>query len=374
MIVSISNPLIQTYIFSAILLIALLVSLRKKQDTDFFGIAVSQELKGFAILSIVFAHVAYALVSDSSFLNPLSTMAGVGVNLFLILSGYGLMASALKKPLSIGQFYKRRLLNLYTPFWICLTAFFVLDFYVLHLNYGLVYMLKAFAGLFTHADLYQDINAPFWYFSWIVMYYLLFPLLFFKKRPWLSAILMYALPFALIQAQPHFLDQVIHLYRVHAIAFPLGMLMSWFFNGSLTWPKIKTSLDNLKNKIVWRWVAIILLMAAILYFAKNSGVGSVAIIEEVISIITSLLFIALFIIKRLEIKTLYWFGFYSYEIYLFHWPLMYRYDFLYKYLPAWLALALYLAVFIGLGWVFKFVIDAQNQAWCKISPKASIDK
>ena len=93
------------------------------------------------------------------------------------------------------------------------------------------------------------------------------------------------------------------------------------------------------------------------------------------SIVTSLLFIALFIIKRFDIKTLYWFGFYSYEIYLFHWPLMYRYDFLYKYLPAWLALALYLVIFIGLGWVFKYVIDAKNKSWCKITPKpVSIDK
>ena len=300
-------------------------------------------------------------------------MAGVGVNLFLILSGYGLMASALKKPLSIDQFYKRRLLNLYTPFWICLTAFFILDFYILHLNYGLVYMLKSFAGLFTHADLYQDVNSPFWYFTWIVMYYLLFPLLFLKKRPWLSAILMYVLPFLLIQLQLHFLDQVIHLYRVHAIAFPVGMLMSWFFNSSTPWPKIKASLDKVAN--VWRLGFVALLVVAILYFAKNSGVGSAAIIEEVTSIVTSLLFIALFIIKRFDIKTLYWFGFYSYEIYLFHWPLMYRYDFLYKYLPAWLALALYLVIFIGLGWVFKYVIDAKNKSWCKITPKpVSIDK
>lgn len=357
MIVLISNPLVQTYIFSAILLVALILSLRKKQDTDFFGMAVSQELKGFAILTIVFAHVAYALVSDSSFLNPLSTMAGVGVNLFLILSGYGLMTSALKKPLPIGQFYKKRLLNLYIPFWVCLTIFFALDFWLLHLNYGVVYMVKAFLGIFTHADLYLDVNAPFWYFSWIVLYYLLFPLLFIKKTPWLSAVLMYGLTFSLIQLQPHFLDQVIHLYRVHVIAFPLGMLMGWFFNTSLAWPKIQESLAKLKFKNILRCSAVIIILWAIFYFAKNSGVGKLAIIEEVISIITSLLFIALFIIKRFEIKTLYWVGFFSYEIYMFHWPLMYRYDFIFKYLPAWSAMALYLVVFLIFGWLLKNGID-----------------
>jgi len=40
---------------------------------------VTQELKGLAILSIVFAHIAYMLVSDSRFLYPLSVAAGVGV-------------------------------------------------------------------------------------------------------------------------------------------------------------------------------------------------------------------------------------------------------------------------------------------------------
>lgn len=365
MIVSISNPILQTYIFSAILLLALLLSLRKKQTTDFFGISVSQELKGLAILTIVFAHISYVLVNDSTFLAPIATMAGVGVNLFLILSGYGLVSSAIKKPLSVGQFYKRRLLNLFIPFWICLTIFFALDYFWLHLNYGAVYMIKAFFGIFTHADLFQDVNAPFWYFSWIVMYYLLFPLLYIKKAPWISAILMYILPFALIQLQPHFLDQVIHLYRVHVIAFPLGMLIGWFFNCSTAWPKIKESFSKTGNKNLWHFGSIILLIAALSYFYKNSGVGEVAIIEESVSIITCLLLMALFIIKRIEIKALYWIGIFSYEIYIFHWPLMYRYDFLFKYMPAWLALSLYLFVFIGLGYLLRLVIDKSSGFFIK---------
>lgn len=365
MIVSISNPLIQTYIFSVILIVALVLSLRKKQNSDFFGIAVSQELKGFAILTIVLAHVAYALVSDSSFLYPLSTMAGVGVDLFLILSGYGVMTSALKKPLSVGAFYKKRLLNLYLPFWICLSAFFVLDYFWLNLNYGLVYVVKAFFGLFTQADLYLNVNAPFWYFSWIVMYYLLFPLLFIKKAPWLSAILMYALTFSLIKFQPHFLDQIIHLYRVHVIAFPLGMLMAWFFSASPLWSKIKQLGLKLGHKNIWHYSSLLLLLVAIWYLIKNSGVGGAPIVEEIIGIITSLLIVSLFIIKRVEIKTLYWVGFFSYEIYMFHWPLMYRYDFLFKYLPAWAALTLYLFIFIGLGYLLQRLISNISKLFAK---------
>lgn len=365
MIVLINNPVFQTYLFSAFLFLALLLSLRKKQNTDFFGIAVSQELKGLAILAIVFAHVTYALVNDLRFLAPLSSMAGVGVNLFLILSGYGLVASALKKPLTIGQFYRKRLLNLFVPFWICLSIFLALDYFWLHLNYGTVYVVKSFLGLFTHADLYQDINAPFWYFSWIVMYYLLFPLLYIKRAPWISAILMFIIPFSIIQIQPHFLDQVIHLYRVHVIAFPLGMLLAWFLNSSAAWLKVKDFFSKIKNQNIWHYIFVVLLLGAIFYFYKNSGVGKAAIIEETFSLIACLLLIALFIIKKIEIKTLYWVGIFSYEIYIFHWPLMYRYDFLFKHLPACLALALYIPIFIGLGYLLRLIINKGTKIFIK---------
>jgi len=371
MIVLISNPVLQTYIFSGILLVALVLSFRKRQDQDFFPLSVSQELKGLAILTIIFAHVAYALVSDSRFLNPLSTLAGVGVNLFLLLSGYGLIASSIKKSLSIKDFYKRRLLKLYVPFWICLILFFAADHFFLKLDYGLAYTVRAFLGLFWHADLYVDVNAPFWYLSWIVMYYLLFPWLLIKKAPWLSAILMYLVTFAFISYQPHFLDQVIHLYRVHLIAFPLGMLMGWFFNDSKYWRRIKNWFNRqfpasqpVKKNLFNIGLGIILI-AAILYLIKNSGVGQQPIVEEAFSIITTLLLVALFLVKKFEIKTLYWFGFFSYEIYMFHWPLMYRYDFLYKYLPAWLALSLYLVIFLGLGWLLKIAVAKLDRITAK---------
>jgi len=366
MIVSITNPVWQTYIFSTILFLALILSFRQRQDRKFFPLAASQELKGLAVLTVIFAHVAYDLVSDNRFLYPLSTMAGVGVNLFLLLSGYGLIVSALKKPSSIWQFYKHRLAKLYIPFWICLIIFFALDFWLLNINYGLVYMVQALVGFFGRANLYLDVNSPFWYFTWIAMYYLIFPWLLIKKAPWLSAILIYVLTFTALKLQPHFLDQVIYLYRVHSIAFPLGVLLGWFFNQSVLWLKLKeffskkftTVSPEGKNykKILLRVSSGIILLAVILYSVKHSGVGGKPIIEESISMITCLALMALFLIKRVEIKVLYWFGFFSYEIYMLHWPLMYRYDIFFKYLPAWLALALYLPVFLWLGWLLKFVI------------------
>ncbi len=320
MIVLISNPVFQTYIFSAILLVALILSIRKRQDQEFFPISVSQELKGLAILTIIFAHVTYALVNDARFLHPLATMAGVGVDLFLLLSGYGLIISSLKKPGSVWQFYKYRLAKLYIPFWTCLVIFFILDFFILHINYGWAYIAQSLLGVFTRANLYLDVNSPFWYFSWIMMYYLIFPWLLIKKNPWLSAILIYLFTFVLLQLQPHFLDQVIHLYRVHLIAFPLGIVMGWFFNFSSAWIKYKDIFNylflyiNKNKKTILRLSLVFALFVFILYFVKHSGVGKEPIIEELMSIMTSLALIALFLIKRIELTANYWFGVFSSEI------------------------------------------------------------
>jgi len=366
MIVLITNPVWQTYIFSAILLLALILSIRKRRDQEFFPIAASQELKGFAILTVIFVHVSYALVSDSKFLNPLSIMSGVGVNLFLLLSGYGLVISALNKPMSVWQFYKYRLSKLYIPFWICLAAFFILDFFWLGRSYGLGYTVQSFLGFFNHADLYVDINSPFWYFTWIVMYYLIFPWLLIKKAPWLSAILIYLLTLSFVKLEPHFVEQVMHLYKIHIIAFPLGLLLGWLVNfKAKEFFNQKIILFNSVKKNIWRAVTSVLLIIAILFLAKHSGVGERPLIEETISIITCLALIALFLIKRIEIKTLYWLGFFSYEIYMFHWPIMYRYDFLFKFLPAWLALALYLVVFVGLAWLMRFIIQKTSAFFAK---------
>jgi peptidoglycan/LPS O-acetylase OafA/YrhL len=65
----------------------------------------------------------------------------------------------------------------------------------------------------------------------------------------------------------------------------------------------------------------------------------------------------LFSANKIEFKLLSLFGLYSYEIYLFHWPILARYDIFYKYTPAWLATALYLVFFLGLAWFFKKIVE-----------------
>jgi len=357
MIVLISNPVIQTVIFSSLFFLAWILMIRKSTDIGSLSLKTTQELKGFAILVIVFSHISYFLVSDSNFLWPLSTMAGLGVNLFLFLSGYGLTVSNLKNNLSVWQFYKKRLVKLFIPLWPMLVIFFSLDIFLLHRFYSWAYMGRAMLGITLHADLYQDVNSPLWYLTFILFFYLLFPILFSKKRPYITAILLFLAAYGLVRLKPTFLDQVLHLYKVHTVAFPLGVLFAWLMT--------VVKFDKLKN--VWvrtkplarnfiYYFSLIILVGIFVYTIKNSGVGESPNKEQLISLISTLALTLIFILKKVDFKFLSLFGLYSYEIYLWHWPIMYRYDFIFKYLPAWLATLLYLALFLALGWGFQKIV------------------
>ena len=109
-------------------------------------------------------------------------------------------------------------------------------------------------------------------------------------------------------------------------------------------------LDILRRK-KGSWVVKVILIAIAGYLAYFSGIGTPN--EQLISIATMLAIVFLFLIKNFKLQLLYILGIYSYELYLIHWPIMYRYDIFFAYIPAWLATVMYLALFLGIGWIIK---------------------
>ena len=107
--ISVADPFLQTIIFAVPLFLAIFLTVRKDKNPNELSIDHTNELKGIAIMMVIFSHIGYFLDSKDAFLYPLSVAGGVGVNIFLFLSGYGLTISSLKSSLSVfGFYYKRR--------------------------------------------------------------------------------------------------------------------------------------------------------------------------------------------------------------------------------------------------------------------------
>ena len=350
--ISIVDASFNTLVFGVIFWGLAIASLRRPKEFGFFAPYKTQEMKGFAILAIVFSHIGYFLSTDTDFLWPMSVLAGVGVNLFLFLSGFGLTLSSFKKQMPFYVFYYKRLKKLFIPLWIVILIFFLMDYYILQRSYPITEIWKSFIGFFPLADLFNNLNSPLWYFTLILFYYLLFPLTFYKRIPYLSPVLILVISYILLKevTLPFEINvDVFKLYKTHFAAFPLGVLFAVLMNDPNFSP-IKHHFKNIFLKGTLKYLLVLIFIYLFGYFSINSGVGESKNIEQTISLITMFTIIFLFVVKNFEVKLFSLFGIYSYEIYLIHWPILSRYDYLYKYLPAWVATCFYLVLFLVIAY------------------------
>lgn len=189
------------------------------------------------------------------------------------------------------------------------------DNFVLHRSYPLSEIIHSFLGFYPRADVFLNLDSPLWYFSLIFFYYLIFPLVFLKKFPLLSPVLVLLLNMLVLNLALPINSNVLKLYKLYFLVFPLGMLFGII-------------IQNLRFKLNQALKLIILTIAVLvfLYTSVNSGVGENPKIERGISLITTLSLLTIFSLSRFNFKLLSFFGVYSYEIYLFHWPILSRFN------------------------------------------------
>lgn len=271
-------------------------------------------LKAFAVLGVIFAHVGYVIFSDHSFLFPLSVFGGVAGDLFFFLSGLGLACTYPKWIGKTKDFYIYRIKRIFWPIFGVLLLFFVADIIIHSTYYSPIYAIRSFLMIFPTHDVAKDINSPLWFMTPILLYYIFFPLLYRSNRPVLSAFGFMGLGFFVSRI----FDGIIvsELFKLHYIAFPLGILAHHF--SSFILPHITPS--TYRNKKIYAFF----LLLFVIFLGIHSGVGKWY--EQGMSLFIMGLFILAIITLDLRHKILINFGAASFGIYLIHWPLMSRFD------------------------------------------------
>lgn len=142
------------------------------------------------MLTIVVFHYWFQTALPSP-IDRLIYFGGTGIHLFIFLSGYGLYASHLRRPLSYPAFLKKRLTKIYIPYIVVVlisaaTAWFlpIFDFswYAL---FGHIFLYKMFDN-----DIMVSYGYHFWFISMILQFYLVFHGLAALKKRWKNGVFL----------------------------------------------------------------------------------------------------------------------------------------------------------------------------------------
>lgn len=207
-----------------------------------FVLSLSQtfSLKGIALIALLVHHLFYIrtgqyddihLGGDYYLLNQIGLMCKVCVALFVFLSGYGLAVVTDKTGIiNIKQFYIRRFTKLMSNYWLIWLLFVPIGVFFMGRTLASVYagysigpcLLVDLAGLSRSLGL-PSYNATWWFYSCIIILYLLFPFIYQLIRKSILAIYMILMISIGIVFCPWTFIQPIQCYL---LPFVLGIMFS----------------------------------------------------------------------------------------------------------------------------------------------------
>ncbi len=158
------------------------------------GVLPPADWSGFAASALTILRLVWFKVSGLGF-------HAVGV--FIILSGWTLMQSTMRRaesgPLAWGGWYRARFLRLYPMYWVAHLVYLLSPF-VARLEPVDSRIILSLLGLrFIDIQMnFMYLNAAWWYFSMLIQFYLIFPLLFWAAQrlgPWMFLVIACAAGF-----------------------------------------------------------------------------------------------------------------------------------------------------------------------------------
>ncbi|MCQ2520970.1 MAG: acyltransferase [Lachnospiraceae bacterium] len=200
----------------------------KPSKSDFFDHLYSNRIKGFSILTVIWAHG-----SDHLNIGGIQFIAGVGVALFLICSGYGLEKSFEKN--GLHGFWRKRFWKICIPLWI------------VELIWECIQNTLSWKNYTNNAFL---LGGGGWYLQYLLICYLIYysVKLISKKisnKKWETIVLLVAFGlFFVYECIKPWSEAIPFLRARQMLAFPLGVMLA--SNKSA----IETKLSLKRNQII----------------------------------------------------------------------------------------------------------------------------
>ncbi|AVK62724.1 hypothetical protein C5Z26_00580 [Lactobacillus sp. CBA3606] len=197
-------------VFTLVLILVGIVSATVTHDRlIFFSRNHTTLLKGIAILTVLWGHIGLAYHFYS-----IQWIAGIGVTLFLICSGYGLEASFNKN--GLAHYWKKRIIAVIIPYWIV----YLLAGVLLNSNFNMKVVIEIL--IFIRAN---------WYIPYILIVYVIYWCLKFltvrfklsKKKFYLMLFTSFTIWFVIVSYY-FIIPSATSLLARQMYAFPLGVI------------------------------------------------------------------------------------------------------------------------------------------------------
>lgn len=328
------------FIWMGILLCTIVFSSKRCYKANKY-IATSQ-IKGVAIILVIFGHLSRIAGIDNSMLNLLGAN---GVCMFLLISGYGLYKSSEKKGITLS-YWKKRLVTVIIPYGVITGIFLLSDMFFLNKEYSPIYILKNILGI----DNLTRFDDTMWYIQFILSWYIIFGTVFYFKKLKDLRIGILFLFSIIFYSQMNRKPFSMYYYQcaVHSFSFPIGVLFGRYGE------KLRNITSTKTNFIAINFITIILLY--FIYGKINIDNNLYMLYNFCVAVI----FISTILIaynSNTYFHVLNYVGSISFYLYLFEGVFLYNYNIINKDMPLF-SFFMYFFLITALSLLYKRLIES----------------
>ena len=211
----------------------------------------SNLLRAIAIIMVLIGHGFSWLLEGDFYI--FEWAGGLGVAIFLIISGYGLTESY--KAIGLRGFWKKRIISVMVPYWCVMLGQSFFDFIFFNRKMSVVEWTISFIGYNDYKHL-NGIDSTMWYITYIMICYVIFFLIFsIPTNDIIKGALLFAIFVIGFKQKLYLTDD----WYFNYFSFPLGCFIS-IYKGKIN--------EKIKNTIIALSLLIFLVFSSGIYIGR----------------------------------------------------------------------------------------------------------